>query len=575
MQRHGLSGTTVTITCLLGLSLGGQTSANQPPPDPSGHHEVPGEKAVLQPVVKRLTPDLKPRNNPFGPVQVNVDDNGNNYWNDAANEPSIVVDPTAPNRMAIGWRQFDNFYSSFRQAGWAYSTDGGRSWTFPGVIEPGVFRSDPVLDTNAEGVFFYNSLSSSPEGDFWTDIFISEDGGKTWGDRMFAFGGDKQWMAIDRTYGIGHGNIYANWTAAFSACDGQFSASYDLAETWIDCLYLTGFPFWGTTSVGPDGALYIVGESESIVVVRSDTIQDPSEPPAFNFWNFVPLGAHLRNGVGPNPGGLLGQLWIRTDHSGGPFDGNVYVLGSVGPFGTDPLDIQFTRSANKGIHWTDPVRVNDDSPKVNAWQWFSTMSVSPTGRIDVIWADTRHDEEENLSSELFYAYSTDAGDTWSENVPLTEAFHPHLGWPQQNKIGDYYDMVSDKIGAHVAFSATFNGEQDVYYLRIGDYDCNDNGIGDSEDLAAGTSFDCDANGIPDECEIAANPDLDADGSGVLDSCEARGDLNGDGIVDVVDLLVLLGQWGPCPPPDEPCPADLDGNGVVDVLDLLALLGNWG
>jgi hypothetical protein len=53
-----------------------------------------------------------------------------------------------------------------------------------------------------------------------------------------------------------------------------------------------------------------------------------------------------------------------------------------------------------------------------------------------------------------------------------------------------------------------------------------------------------------------------------------GDLNGDGVVDVSDLLILLGAWGPCPPSGD-CPADLDGDGAVNVSDLLILLGNWG
>jgi hypothetical protein len=50
-----------------------------------------------------------------------------------------------------------------------------------------------------------------------------------------------------------------------------------------------------------------------------------------------------------------------------------------------------------------------------------------------------------------------------------------------------------------------------------------------------------------------------------------GDLNGDGVVDVLDLLALLDAWGPNPGH----PADLNGDGVVDVLDLLILLDNWG
>jgi subtilisin family serine protease len=49
-----------------------------------------------------------------------------------------------------------------------------------------------------------------------------------------------------------------------------------------------------------------------------------------------------------------------------------------------------------------------------------------------------------------------------------------------------------------------------------------------------------------------------------------GDINGDGLVNVDDLLLLLADWGPCPG----CPTDLDGDDIVDVNDLLAMLESW-
>jgi hypothetical protein len=102
------------------------------------------------------------------------------------------------------------------------------------------------------------------------------------------------------------------------------------------------------------------------------------------------------------------------------------------------------------------------------------MSVAPNGRIDAIWNDTRNDPG-GYDSELYYSYSLDAGQTWSVNEALSPPFDPHLGWPQQNKMGDYFDMVSDDLGANLAYAATFNGEQDVYYLRIGPAYCDDAG----------------------------------------------------------------------------------------------------
>src|SRR6201993_2456296 len=97
---------------------------------------------------------------PFVSFQVNVDANHQNILGDAANEPSIAVDPTDGNKMVIGWRQFNTVNSNFRQGGWGYTTDAGMTWTFPGVLENNVFRSDPVANSDETGKFFYLSLKS-------------------------------------------------------------------------------------------------------------------------------------------------------------------------------------------------------------------------------------------------------------------------------------------------------------------------------------------------------------------------------------------------------------------------------
>jgi hypothetical protein len=170
-------------------------------------------------------------------------------------------------------------------------------------------------------------------------------------------------------------------------------------------------------------------------------------------------------GSSPNPGGLLGQTWIAVDRTANLMTrGNVYLLCSVDRYSNDPLDVMFSRSEDGGMTWSPPVRVNDD-PGTSAWQWFGTMSVAPDGRIDVIWLDTR-DNPGTVLSSLYYSYSTDAGVTWSANERLSDAFDPHVGWPNQQKMGDYFHMISDETGAHLAWAATFNGEQDVYYGRI-------------------------------------------------------------------------------------------------------------
>lgn len=434
---------------------------------PEMHHEIPeGEYLNISLDEMLKSPAYRDDGSNYFTVQANVTWDGNNIVGDAANEPSIAIDPTNPDKMVIGWRQFDTQLNSFRQAGYAYTYDGGETWTFPGVIDPGVFRSDPVLAADSDGNIYYNSLTVL-DGDFYCDVFIMPPGSTDWEEVTYALGGDKQWMVIDQSGGIGNGHIYAFWTSSYSICfPDQFTRSIDAGESFEDCVTITGMPFWGTLATGPDGILYSGGWSDfGYIVSKSSTAQDPESPVTWDPYSVVDLDGSPGFGDGPNPGGLLGQTWVAVDNSDGPNSGNVYMLASSERFSnSDPLDVMFARSTDGGLTWDAPVRVNQDVSNSN-WQWFGTMSVAPDGRIDVVWLDTRN-AISGYNSALYYAYSTDGGVSFSQNERISELFDPHLGWPQQDKMGDYFHMISDNDYAHLAWANTLNGEQDVYYTRI-------------------------------------------------------------------------------------------------------------
>jgi hypothetical protein len=55
-----------------------------------------------------------------------------------------------------------------------------------------------------------------------------------------------------------------------------------------------------------------------------------------------------------------------------------------------------------------------------------------------------------------------------------------------------------------------------------------------------------------------------------------GDTNGDGHVNIDDLIAVIQRWDfGCPPAPEFCEADLDGDGLVDINDLLEIVNGWG
>ncbi len=49
------------------------------------------------------------------------------------------------------------------------------------------------------------------------------------------------------------------------------------------------------------------------------------------------------------------------------------------------------------------------------------------------------------------------------------------------------------------------------------------------------------------------------------------DLNDDGVVNIDDIFVALGHWGPC----GICNADINRDGEVNIDDIFAILGQWG
>jgi len=295
------------------------------------------------------SPGLISQFGPYTSYQVNVDASGNNIVGDAANEPSICVDPTDRNRISIGWRQFDNVSSNFRQAGFAYTANGGRTWIFPGVLQRNVFRSDPVLNSDSIGRFFYLSLLQNLFDDLWRSL----NRGQSWTNIAAADGGDKQWFTIDNTNSTGRGFQYQFWSTDGNNYGGrQFSRSINGGLTWMNPINIPNSPAWGTLDVDSNGNLFIGGvnlSTNQIWCIQSTNSKNGAVVPTFDQRIAVQLGGHIAFGEPINPDGLVGQVFLAVDRSGTITNNNVYMLASIQPTGfSTGSDVMFVRSTNGG-----------------------------------------------------------------------------------------------------------------------------------------------------------------------------------------------------------------------------------
>lgn len=148
-------------------------------------------------------------------------------------------------------------------------------------------------------------------------------------------------------------------------------------------------------------------------------------------------------------------------------------------------------------------------------------------------------------------------------------------WPGIFIPGEMLGLISSRVGV----PPPFNFPDDLNALDLC-VDCDVNRYPDWYDLMIGLYQDCNANGIPDFCDIQYGTSLDCNNNGIPDECESPApcpwDLTGDCIVDINDIFVLLGIWGPCPPPCPPyCTGDFNQDCTVDINDIFIILGQWG
>jgi len=124
--------------------------------------------------------------------------------------------------------------------------------------------------------------------------------------------------------------------------------------------------------------------------------------------------------------------------------------------GSDPGNVEYIRSTDKGVTFSAPLKLNTDTTTRPQWQ--PNISVSSSGTVFAMWYDARGSTSCTQGSPTVLCYqmwarkSTDDGATWLADMAFSDAMTPLPGQPDSSIVACYagdYDYGSALAGAHL------------------------------------------------------------------------------------------------------------------------------
>jgi len=387
-----------------------------------------------------------------GPVNTNPDPlvffNINISQNSAPqNEPSVKISRKDTNRVVAAWRDFryGSDPTANRRVGYSYSTNGGLTWAVSQILDstmlPGGLtrNSDPVVTVDTAGNFYIAviAIAGVSGANLTLAVYKSTNAGVTFGQAFICSQTgteDKEWLTTDLSSTSPFLNtLYISWTS-FSLGGIKLTKSTNSGVNWSTPSNVSD----QTNSV--QGSDICINKNGQINVVwlgfstNADVTFDRSTNGGTSFQTDIVVS------TGEFPNGLPNDVntfpTIAVDNSSGPRSGWLYIAFADNRNGD--CDIFLTKSANNGVNWSAPVRVNNDPIGNGKLQYWPTIAVNEAGNLAILFMDTRNTTS-NTMIEAYIARSYDGGTSFTSEVISTEPSPTAI--PGSNvRFGDYIDL---------------------------------------------------------------------------------------------------------------------------------------
>jgi hypothetical protein len=404
---------------------------------------------------------------------------------DEAEEPDVAVNPVHPNNIVAAWIQ-----GPIQDIIAAVSFDGGQNWqrvpTPLTVCSGGSFLgvADPWISFAPDGSLYAVALTSnSLPGSKFADVAMvtkSTDGGFHWSAPSVVPGSDSVDPYADHPSITADPTdtkfVYAIWDGSPSPHSGAavFSRSTDGGLTWETARAI----------VQTASQTYI--QFSQILVLPNGTLVDlyefyeeqPNKPTTFTNLQLLRSTDHGRTWSSPSNAVTMTPLYrsngqtLVVDPETGQFvqdptnpsfaadgqNGNLYAVWEDGRFSNFQYnDIAFSMSADGGLTWSAPIRVNQTPltiPLLNRQAFFPSIAVTTNGTIGVSYYDFRfNDPNPGLPTDRWLVQCQPSSNNpasstacWGNEVRLTSnSFNLEAVVPASPRgffLGDYFGLAA-------------------------------------------------------------------------------------------------------------------------------------